>query len=122
MCSEVNPLKEQIDMPKPSNTKRGGEGKPRRFDRGVLLKHLKNLDDFIRTYVTVTPLRKVGYVWGGMPADGIDKPDILYVAIDGADYEVRADAVEPIDFGSEVKTELPFEDTSGGDVQEAAAS
>ena len=81
--------------------------------------HLKRLDDFLHTCVLVKPLNKLGYVWGGEPKTGIDTPDVLYVTIAGKEYEIDSSLCEAV-LPNEAKQEMPFENTAGGEYEEAS--
>ena len=79
------------------------------------MKHFKTLDDLIGTHVLVNHLSKPGYVWGGRPEKGIDTPDILYVTIEGSDWEIGAEQVSPIFVPDSIEKRFLFENIPGTD-------
>lgn len=101
----------------------GSWGNVKKYCRGNLLKHFKTLDDLMNTHVLVRPFNKPGFVWGGHPRKGIDTPDMLYVSIDGQDWEVKASEVSPLFMPDNINEKHLFEDAPGDtDTFEEAAS
>ena len=49
----------------------------------------KNIDDYLDTEVIIESIQQTGHVWGG-------SQDILFVDIDGKDYEIPISLVKPV--------------------------